>query len=343
MDYEREFDFNGDPEKALEHAQQVFSQHGFAIENVTRGGFEASRSGMVKKGEHALTGASYVSLAIENRRLRATAEFGGHRKTIGFVVVLIASMSVFFVVLFGYLSFQTGGFSPLNVLWPFAPWPILIPLLAVVTRQRTQNALDRLVSNMCAVSGAQPPPEREQSVLAPFRYVLYGVGGLMIAAGSILFPVMLFGSIGAMTENAFKVVVPGEHALELGAGGTYTIFHEFVGVVDGKRYETRPNLGSLRVRLTDAETGETITLVDVPPSSSYTRMSDVRGQSVFRFDIHDPGTYTLSAAYRDGAAAPKTVLSIARWQPANFGLGLAVPPGLVVGGVLIVMLGREKR
>jgi hypothetical protein len=111
------------------------------------------------------------------------------------------------------------------------------------------------------------------------------------------------------TSGMIRVVVPGRTELALNERGTYTIFHEYRSVVDGRRYDV-PGVSGLIIDLRTQERDEPIALKGASGQSYDT--GDVAGRSLFEFDVLTPGTYRLTSSYGDSRKEPQTVLAIAR-------------------------------
>ena len=135
------------------------------------------------------------------------------------------------------------------------------------------------------------------------RYVVAVAALVLGCAAAITF---MYPRLASLTEGFVRVVVPGDHEIDLAAAGSYTIFHEPSGTVDGVLY-TAENISGLRVTLTGAE-GEDIPL-SAGAGSRYT-VGGHRGFSIYSFEIAEPGPYRLSGAYEDGRTTPPTILAI---------------------------------
>jgi hypothetical protein len=145
---------------------------------------------------------------------------------------------------------------------------------------------------------SKPPPARGWYIAAGF---------LLVAsiAGAGLFVV---SRAAGLTNQLFQVVVPGRADLNLQATGTYTIFHEYRSVIDGKEYVSDASLSDLNVTIQSAD-GEQLKVALLTGTSRYA-VSGRAGYSVFTFDVTRPGLYRLTASYRDGRAEPRTVIAV---------------------------------
>jgi hypothetical protein len=142
---------------------------------------------------------------------------------------------------------------------------------------------------------ANPPPGRIWYLVALGIFLL----GMAAMAAFLITRLM------SMDSGLTRFVVPGETTLTFEAG-TYTIFHEPQGVLDGKIYSS----GSL--------SGLTVTVAgpdgnDVPLSAAGSgrySFGGHTGYSVFDFTAASPGPYVIAARYADDAPGPQTVLAV---------------------------------
>lgn len=144
---------------------------------------------------------------------------------------------------------------------------------------------------------AKPPPGKGW-------YVLAAVVLLATIAG---FTIFLLARLNGLGASLLQVVVPGEAQLNLVEPGSYTIFHEYNSVVDGRVYAV-PVLSGLRVSVT-SPAGKTLAL-NAPSGTSRYSFAGREGTSIFTFQVGEPGTYRLAASYENGRAEPRTVLSV---------------------------------
>jgi hypothetical protein len=131
--------------------------------------------------------------------------------------------------------------------------------------------------------------------------VLFLVGGA--GAGWALWTG--FSGMGALIV---RVVVPGSGELTLDAPGTYTIFHEREGAIDGHLYKVE-SLAGLTVTVTEEASAAAIQVKSPGMNMTYS-FGGHEGVSILAFDIVRPGRYRLAGAYDDGRTSPRTVLAI---------------------------------
>jgi hypothetical protein len=116
--------------------------------------------------------------------------------------------------------------------------------------------------------------------------------------------------LDAVAASMRRFVVPGTVELTLEQPGTYTIYHEASGVIDGKLYVSE-NVNGLQVRVA-AVPGDAPVPVSTPGGSETYSLSGASGVAVLAFDAAAAGRYRLTAGYDGGKTEPKVVLMVAR-------------------------------
>jgi hypothetical protein len=162
----------------------------------------------------------------------------------------------------------------------------------------------------------------------------------------VAFVVFALGVVGAVffamsrlsdLQNALtRVIVPGESVVTLSEPGTYTLFHELSGTLDGVVYSAS-DISGLRVSLESVDTGEAVELRRPTASTSY----DMGGSSavgIFAFTIETPGDYRLSATYADGRAKPQAILSMASGFISKLVATILGAVGLVFGAIALAIV-----
>lgn len=167
MDYGAKIPFQGDARTALGFAATVLAGIGFKIVTRDETRLEAEGPGMNNTRESPLTGASRIRLAIRSGQLELEAELGGVQKMVRFVkffpLALGFGLSVFFVVLFGFILPNVAPNAPANPPSPWlvggiplmavAPWLFIAPVMSGFITRRTIRALDTLLTNMATATG----------------------------------------------------------------------------------------------------------------------------------------------------------------------------------------------
>jgi len=153
MDYEKTIEFGEDVEKAFEVAKINFLPHGFQIISISDTDFEVVGPGTLwTKGQDPMVGISKAHISSVDGKLSIRAELGGVTKAIKYLIIFIVAMAVFFLIVFGILFGQLQGQSMRKVflisLAPFAPWPVIVPLMYRFLKSRTCRAIDVLMNNM---------------------------------------------------------------------------------------------------------------------------------------------------------------------------------------------------
>jgi hypothetical protein len=111
--------------------------------------------------------------------------------------------------------------------------------------------------------------------------------------------------------------------------GRYTVFYEYEGVVNGKRYSTGKTMPAFTLTLTHKATGEKAPLTG-------TRVGGYSGSErtsapVMDFTIHRSGEYVLRATYPPEGAPGEVILAIGHDAFRN---SLLMWGGVFVSGVL---------
>ena len=145
--------------------------------------------------------------------------------------------------------------------------------------------------------------------------------------------------LNSQLGDLIRVVVPNEAVLHL-EQGRYTIFHEHESVIDGHAY-SGTDVSGLIVRFVPVQGGAPIELQ--PSSTSSYEFPGRSGQSVLTFEVRQPGTYRLIAAYPEGKAKPDAVLAVGRGAlPGLFG-ALGISLGGFVAGLVIWKVTSTRR
>lgn len=154
MDYNRTIAFSGRSEEALNRARDFFTVHNFEIVDQTakRVLLRSSKFGAMGGTQNPVRMISQVEIEAGLEEITLRADFDGLRRFVLYMSIFIASMAVFFIVLFGLLFALPGKMSWMKVILfsvtPLAPWPVLIPVFYHLIRSRLNDLLDVLMKNI---------------------------------------------------------------------------------------------------------------------------------------------------------------------------------------------------
>ncbi len=127
---------------------------------------------------------------------------------------------------------------------------------------------------------------------------------ILVLAGLCGAALFLWPRLQTLDATLTRMVAPGEKKMTL-QRGSYTVYHEYRSVVDGRYYESN-DISGLRVAVR-TPAGELVALRGAV-NTTY-NISGHSGVSLLDFDIDVPGTYTLAAAYGD-RPGPEAVLAV---------------------------------
>jgi hypothetical protein len=169
------------------------------------------------------------------------------------------------------------------------------------------------------------------------HWIWFVVAGLIAIAGFGASAFYMVPRISHLDALMTRVVVPGNTEFALDEVGSYTVYHDRGGFVEGQYYGPELALG-LKVELVDKATGTPVRLVSSTGSSYST--GDHKGTSILAFTIDHPGRYRLEATLPNGRTEPKTVLAIDRgmmWAlfkliAGTMAIGFG---GLAIAGVVV--------
>lgn len=140
--------------------------------------------------------------------------------------------------------------------------------------------------------------------------VWYVIAGLINVICIVLFVLFLVGAIKCATDSIItRVTAPGTASIEIDKAGKYTIYFEHDSVLDGKVYHTS-DISDILFTLTSKSTGEQIDLNSSLANTSYS-INGRSGQSIFDFDVSEPGEYILETIY-DTGTGENAVLAVGR-------------------------------
>jgi hypothetical protein len=150
MSYEKTAIFNREPKAALETAKTILLPNGFQIIEFTVNSVILKNDCWLQKQNNALSSISQIDIRIENSTISLKAELGTIKKILVFLVIFLVFLAAFLAIVFAIMFSKNMELSKILVLSlvPFAPWPILVPLIYFFLKVRANKALDILLSNM---------------------------------------------------------------------------------------------------------------------------------------------------------------------------------------------------
>jgi hypothetical protein len=153
-------------------------------------------------------------------------------------------------------------------------------------------------------------PSRWFYVLAFFLPVFACLGTVLL-----VYPIVpeLPGALEAVgVKNLTQVVIPGSADVFFPKKGAYAVYYEYRSVIDGVSYARDEYPPIMRCQLRLKATGEAVRLVpsNVKGNVYTTHYPERAGVMYKQISIDQPGTYTFSCQYTDGATIPKSVMAV---------------------------------
>jgi len=173
----------------------------------------------------------------------------------------------------------------------------------------------------------------------------YVIGIAVLVVGIVLFAILL-RTPGKAIPPEIQIVVPGSRDLYFPEAGKYTIFYEYLSIIDNKTYSTGKALSPMLAGLQSRQYYAIIELST--PSRRRYEVGGRAGVSLFEFEIEFPGNYLFSAEYEGDVSGPDVVFAIGKLRTLG-----ATPAGLgtlfgtvIIAGFIIVrtfLKGRKIR
>jgi hypothetical protein len=154
MDYENRTLIQGDPIKVLEAALNILVAMGFSIVKKEKYLLELSDPGLHSSKQNPILGASKIIVSINGNELVVQAEYGGIRKLMKFITILIVVMAISFLIFFTFLFGKQSDNIVYISLAPFLPWIVLLPLMSNIFQKRIKKSLDTFVNNVLVVGSS---------------------------------------------------------------------------------------------------------------------------------------------------------------------------------------------
>ncbi len=183
----------------------------------------------------------------------------------------------------------------------------------------------------------------EKVIKAPSRsHYLLGIAVLMV--GLVLFAILL-RTPGKAIPPEIQIVVPGARDLYLPEAGKYTIFYEYLSIIDDKTYSTGESLSPMLAGLQSRQYYKIFEL-STPSRTMRYKEGGRAGVSIFEFEIEYPGNYLFYTEYAGDVNGPDVVFAIGKVRTlGTTPLGLGGFFGtLIISGFIIVrtFLNRRK-
>lgn len=157
-------------------------------------------------------------------------------------------------------------------------------------------------------------------------------------------------------KNLTQVIVPGSEDIYFPKAGAYAVYYEYRSVIDGVSYARAEYPPIMRCQLRSTATGRNVRLVPSQVEGNiYTTHNPTRAGVMYKMiSIDQPGIYTFSCQYTDGATIPKSVMAVGPNMVWGFFNILAKPIAAVICGttafalacgisILIIVLVTYKR
>jgi hypothetical protein len=149
MDYQNSQHTRGEASTATRRIVASLAALGFQIVTHNRDVVELVGPGMRSSHQNPLVGASKVTIRSLGREVAIEADFGAVGRLIRTLGIVIFSMAILFLVLFGFvIPCPHPVLRYILPVLPLAPWPFLLPWMSWLFRRRTARALDALLEGV---------------------------------------------------------------------------------------------------------------------------------------------------------------------------------------------------
>lgn len=182
----------------------------------------------------------------------------------------------------------------------------------------------------------------EKVIEAPSRsHYLLGIAVLVV--GLVLFAILL-RTPGKAIPPEIQIIVPGARDLYLPEAGKYTIFYEYLSIIDGKTYSTGESLSPMLAGLQSRQYYKIFEL-STPSRTMRYKEGGRAGVSDFEFEIESSGNYLFYTEYADDVSGSDVVFAIGKLRTLSttpVGLGTFFGT-LIIGGFIIVITFLNRR
>ncbi len=130
----------------------------------------------------------------------------------------------------------------------------------------------------------------------------YAAGCLVMIVGVALGAAAVVLVLPRAFDELTRLEMPGSHEMRFDEAGTYYIYHERRGVVDGRVYAGDGQFSGLW--LTVHRPDGTELFVEPPGAAMSYATGERAGEAIATFEIEEPGTYRVGARYDKPGGAP---------------------------------------
>jgi len=171
----------------------------------------------------------------------------------------------------------------------------------------------------------------------------YVIGVIIWMVGIILFAILL-RTPRKPTPPEIQIVVPGSSDLYLPEAGKYTIFYEYLSIINNKTYSTGESLSPMLAGLQSRQYYEIFEL-STPSRRMEYEVGGRAGVSVFEFEIESAGNYLFYTEYAGDVSGPDVVFAFGKVRtlgvtPAGLGTLFGT---VIIGGFIIVRTFIRRR
>ncbi len=139
--------------------------------------------------------------------------------------------------------------------------------------------------------------------------IWYLFSAVIALSGIILFVILLFSGLNNMKTGLIQMIMPGNHDVNFGKAGKYTIFYEHRSVIDNQVFATVESLSGFQVFVVDKQYRQPVAVRPAAVSSNYS-IGGRSGYAVFEFEVTHPGRYEISGWYSAKEPGPRIVLTL---------------------------------
>lgn len=157
MDYCKTIAAGSNGEAAVAHIENIFLQRGYAIESKSERAVELKQTVFPINNNDPINAISRIHIESTGDEVAIRAELKGFDKLFKIISFMIIGMAALFVILFGFIIPMPGKSVTTRILLsilPFAPWPVLLPLMNKFCKARAAKSLDTIINNAATIAKA---------------------------------------------------------------------------------------------------------------------------------------------------------------------------------------------